>query len=108
LRFKTRKPALYSASLSAPRTPFLLRFKTRKPALYSASLSAPQTVCSLMAQEKQMSASQPPISFAFQDSQTRALQRFFVCSADGLLVNGARKTNVCFAAACFSFALIIS
>ncbi|MGN0402109.1 MAG: hypothetical protein ACI4HQ_07605, partial [Acetatifactor sp.] len=50
-------------------------------------------------------------SFAFHwriNSQARAYQRSFACIAGGLLVNGAGKTNVCFAAACFSYALIIS
>ena len=35
-------------------------------------------------------------------------QRFMPDFIGRLLVNGARKTNACFAVACFSFALIIS
>ena len=41
-------------------------------------------------------------------SRTRAIALFRPASHDCSFVNGARKVNVCFAAASFSFALIIS
>jgi hypothetical protein len=64
-----------------------------------------------MAQQKQMSASQPLVFILrslILNSQTCAFSAPSSACADGLLINGATKTNVCFAAACFYFALIIS
>ena len=51
-------------------------------------------------QEKQMSA----LGLLRFKIRKPALTRFDACCAGSLLVPDAGKTNVCFAAACFSFA----
>ena len=56
-----------------------------------------------MMPEKQMSASQPLVFLWLSGSRIRA-PHSSSCFAGYSFANDARKTNVCFAAACFSLA----
>ena len=93
---QTRASVLYCLLSQTDRS---LDSQTRADALYCLLT---QTVHSLMAQTKQMSAAQPLVLSSLKYSRIPRYRAPLSADADGSFVNGPRKTNVCFAAACFS------